>query len=83
MIARQDEHAPNQPARSQPKVEVGRTYHFKLVFKGTTIEWLIDGQPFLSRDDPQPLRGKGHEYFAFANWESDLTFDNLTISPAP
>jgi hypothetical protein len=83
MIARQDEHAPGQPSRTQPKVEVGKTYHHKLVFKGTKIDWLVDGQPFLSRDEPQPLRGKGHEYFGFANWDADLTFDNLTIAPAP
>ena len=38
--------------------------------------------PFLSYDDPQPLEGKGHEYFAFDNWDSDLWFDNLSISPA-
>jgi hypothetical protein len=82
MIARQDEHAPGQPARTQPKVVVGHTYHMKLVFKGTSITWYIDGQEFLTRDDPQPLRGKGHEYFGFNNWESDLTFDNLKITPA-
>ncbi|HEY3353960.1 MAG TPA: family 16 glycoside hydrolase [Polyangia bacterium] len=83
MIARQDEHAPGQPARTQPKVEVGRTYHMKLTFQGPKIEWLIDGQPFLTRDDPQPLRGKGHEYFGFDNWDADVTFDNLKITPAP
>ena len=83
MIARQDEHAPGQPERSAPRVEVGKTYHHKIVFKGTSIVWTVDGQEFLKREDPQPLRGKGHEYFGFSNWDADLTFDNLKISPAP
>jgi hypothetical protein len=81
MIAKQDEHAPGQPARVEPKVEVGKTYHHKITFQGTKITWEIDGQPFLTRDDAQPLRGKGHEYFGVDNWESDLTFDNLVIRP--
>ncbi len=81
MIARQDEHAPGQPSRTTPKVEVGRTYHHKIVFKGTAITWFLDGQEFLKMDDPQPLRGKGHQYFAFSNWDADLTFDNVKISP--
>jgi hypothetical protein len=80
MIARMDEHAPGQPERSAPKVEIGRTYHFKITFQGSSITWDIDGQPFLRRDDPQPLRGKGHEYFGFDNWDADLTFDNLKIT---
>ena len=37
--------------------------------------------PFLMLDDPSPLEGAGHEYFAFNNWETDTWFDNLTITP--
>ena len=29
------------------------------------------------------LAGGGHEYLAFDDWESDVTFDNLRIRPAP
>jgi hypothetical protein len=83
MIAKQDEHAPGQPSRTQPKVEAGRTYHHTVTFKGNAISWLVDGQPFLQREDRDPLRGKGHEYFGLDNWDADLTFDNLKISPAP
>jgi hypothetical protein len=81
MIARQDEHAPGQPSRALPKVEIGKTYHHKIAFKGQSITWELDGQEFLKMNDAQPLRGKGHEYFAFSNWDADLTFDNLKISP--
>jgi len=83
MIARQDEHAPGQPERRLPKVEIGRTYHHTIVFRGTSIVWSIDGQEFLKMNDPNPLRGKGHEYFAFSNWDADLAFDNLKITPLP
>jgi hypothetical protein len=31
--------------------------------------------------DPEPLRGEGHDRFAFNNWESQLYFDNLRIRP--
>ena len=31
--------------------------------------------------DPEPLRGEGHEYFAFNDWETPVCFDNLVIHP--
>jgi hypothetical protein len=66
-----------------PLVEPGRTYHFTVTRKGGRLEWQIDGQPYLSYDDPDPLQGTGHEFFAVNNWESDVYVDNLKIRPAP
>jgi hypothetical protein len=64
-------------------VQLGRTYHWTVQRRGGTIDWKIDGQPFLTWTDPEPLAGVGHEYLAINDWESDVSFDNLRIKPAP
>jgi hypothetical protein len=35
----------------------------------------------LEWDDPDPLAGPGHEYFAFNDWDALVHFDNLVITP--
>jgi hypothetical protein len=83
IIARQSEHGKDVVQRTDRKVEPGRVYHFKIARKGAHIDWFVDDMqtPFLSLDDPQPLEGDSHAFFAFSNWESDLWFDNLRITP--
>lgn len=81
MIARRDEHGPMSVAREDVKVQPGRPYRFKIVRKGREIAWFVDGQPFLAYQDPNPLEGDAHQFFAFNNWESDLYFDDLVIRP--
>ncbi len=66
---------------SEPLVLPGQTYHFTITRKGGTIEWKLNGQPYLAWTDPQPLYGPGHEFFAINDWEADVYFDNLTIRP--
>ena len=68
--------------RPDPKVEPGRTYHWKIVKRGGYIDWQVDGRPFLQYFDPQPLSGPGHEFFAINNWETDVSYDNISIRPA-
>ena len=80
-LCRMDEHADNRKTRGDIKVVKGQTYEFKLRRKGKKVEWFVDGKLFLEMDDPEPLEGDAHSYFGFNNWESDLTFDNLTITP--
>jgi len=31
--------------------------------------------------DSEPLEGRGHDHFGFNNWQSDLWFDNLKVTP--
>lgn len=82
VICRNNEHDDGRKvARTQPVVELGRTYHWTISRRGGALDWRIDGQPFLAWTDPDPLKGSGHEYFAFNNWESEAYFDNLTIRP--
>lgn len=84
-IARGDEHATNVRSRTEPKVEPGKRYHWKIVRKGGHLEWFIDDMstPFLTYDDPKPFSGAGHEYLGFNDWESDVWFDNLSVRKLP
>ena len=83
MIARKDEHGKELVVRTQPRVEPGRRYHWRIVRRGDTIEWFVDDMttPFLRYQDPAPLDGPDNAFFAFNNWESDSWFDDLTVTP--
>jgi hypothetical protein len=83
IIARLDEHGKDVVTRVDPKVVAHQHYHWKIERRGKTLTWWIDDMntPFLVYDDPHPLEGNGHEYFAFNNWETDTWFDNLVVSP--
>jgi hypothetical protein len=84
VICRNNEHDDGRKAaRSDRRVELGRTYHMGVTRKGGTLDWRIDGAPFLSWTDPQPLGGRGHDYLAVDDWEAEVAFDNLQIRPAP
>jgi len=80
-LCRLDEHGGDRKTRADFKVEMGRSYRWKIQRKGNLVEWFVDGKPFLSFDDPAPLEGDRHSYFGFNNWQSDLYFDDLKISP--
>ena len=83
VICRNNEHDEGRKAaRTDRNVEPGRTYHFAITNNGGHIDWRIDGAPFLDWTDPDPLTGKGHEYFAIDDWEAEVLFDNMTIVPA-
>ncbi|MHB1847254.1 MAG: DUF6250 domain-containing protein [Deltaproteobacteria bacterium] len=62
-------------------VEQGRTYHWTIRRQGGTLAWSLDGQPVIQIVDPEPLRGPGHDRFAFSTWDADVFYDNLKISP--
>ncbi len=80
-LARMHEHGEDRQTRREPRVEKGRKYHWRIARKGNHVDWSIDGQPFLSMDDPAPLAGDGHDHFGFQDWEAELHFDNLKITP--
>jgi hypothetical protein len=85
VLVRQDEHAWEHPGgaplRTSPRPEPGRTYHFTVTRRGGTLDWQIDGQPFLHLEDSTPLAGPGHDHFGFTGWETEVAFDNLRIEP--
>jgi len=72
---------PQVPHTRAAHIVPGQTVHFTIIRKGGHIEWDVDGKPFLVRDDPSPLTGPDHAYFAFTGWESRVRFDNLKIQP--
>jgi hypothetical protein len=82
IIGRLGEHdAEVKARRDEPRVEPGRAYRWTITRRGGALDWLVDGQPFLSWTDPEPLVGSKHEYLGFNNWETDVTYDNLRIRP--
>ena len=80
-IARQHEHAADRVTRAEPRIVPGKKYHWTIRRQGRLLTWLVDGQPFLTLDDPDPLRGPAHRHFALSGWESKVHFDNLKIRP--
>jgi hypothetical protein len=80
-IARMNEHGNDRKTRMDTRVVKGQRYHWRISRKGGHIDWQIDGKPFLTYDDPRPLEGSGHSYFGFNDWEAELHFDNLKITP--
>lgn len=79
IIARMDEHADDRKTTRKLKVESGRKYRMRVRRLQNELTWWIDGTLFLTYDDPDPLLGRGHEYFGFNNWEAPVSFDNLVI----
>jgi hypothetical protein len=80
-IARMHEHAADRVTRAEPRVVPGKKYHWTIRRQGRVLTWLVDGQPFLTLDDPDPLRGPALRYFGVSGWESKVFFDNLKIRP--
>ncbi|MFO0695785.1 MAG: hypothetical protein U0230_19645 [Polyangiales bacterium] len=81
VLARMNEHGDDRIVDSSRKVVPGQTYHVVIERRGRRIEASVDGRPLLRMDDPSPLEGRGHDHFAFNNWNSDVHFDNLVITP--
>lgn len=78
-VVRQNEHGRQRETSTEPKVEPGRRYHFTITRSGGELRWEIDGREVLSYEDDAPLRGEGHDHFAFSGWEAQTHFDNLVI----
>ena len=81
VLARMDEHGADRVVGRPLRVEAGRTYRLKVERRANTITFWIDDQEIASMEDSEPLEGRGHDHFAFNNWQSDLWFDNLRITP--
>ena len=81
MIARLDEHSQDRVSNRKRKVEIGKMHHFVAERKGNLVVLKVDGEELIRMDDPEPLWGTGHQHFSFNNWQSELWFDNLKITP--
>jgi hypothetical protein len=81
VLARMDEHGSDRVVGTPRKVEPGHTYRFLIERIGGILTVWVNGNLLLEMDDPEPLRGRGHDHFGFNNWQSDLWFDNLKVTP--
>jgi hypothetical protein len=78
-IARLDEHGKDRVERRPTGATGQRWYRWRIEKKGGQIRWLLDGQPYISFQDPAPLHGPGHNRLAFSNWQNQLRYDNLKV----
>ena len=81
VLARMDEHGTDRVLGEPRKVELGKTHRFRIERRGGILTVWVDDVVLLEMDDSDPLSGRGHDHFGFNNWQSDLWFDNLKITP--
>ena len=81
LIARMDEHANDRAVGPRFPVEQSRTYRMKIERSGQVITAWVDDHKLAEMTDANPLEGRGHDHFAFNNWESEIYFDDLVITP--
>lgn len=80
-IARMDEHGDDRAVGPRNPVVPGQTYRMRIERRGSRITAWANDQELAHMDDAAPLEGRGHDHFAFNDWEADLYFDNLSIQP--
>lgn len=80
-IARMNEHGDDRAVGPRRPVEMSRVYHLRIERQGNRITAWADDVELAHMDDPEPLFGRGHDHFAFNDWDADLWFDNLRIEP--
>ncbi|MEE9376879.1 MAG: DUF1961 family protein [Candidatus Lokiarchaeia archaeon] len=58
---------------------IGRTYHLKIIKRGNSIQFFVDGKNYLNVIDNvfNPENKKG--FFGFRTWKTELWWDNLKI----
>lgn len=81
VLARLDEHGDDRVVGPKKRVEPGRTYHLVAERRGGVLTVTVDGVELLRMDDPDPLEGRGHDHFGFNDWEAEVYFDDLRITP--
>ncbi len=81
VLARMDEHGDDRVEAKSRKVEPGVTYRFRIERIGGTLRVWVDDRILMEMTDSEPLGGRGHDHFGFNNWQSDLWFDNLKVTP--
>ena len=80
IIARLDEHGDDRLIGADGHtVAMGRTYQMALVRTDRRVRWYVDGELFITYDDPDPLVGEGHRHFAFNDWAAPLRFDDVRV----
>ena len=80
IISKLDEHEKNRSEKRKAGLEKGKAYKVKVVRMSNKISWFVNGELFLEYNDATPLKvTDGYSKLSFANWRSDVEFDDLKI----
>ena len=80
IISKLDEHEKNRSEKRNAGLEQGKAYRVRVERKSNKIKWFVDSKLFLEYFDETPLRvSDGYSKLSFANWRSDVEFDDLKI----
>ena len=79
VISKLDEHEKRRSER-KGKLEKEKLYKIKVDRSSNKIKWFVNGELFLEYSDETPLKvSDGFSKLSFANWKSDVEFDDLKI----
>lgn len=79
VISKLDEHEKRRSER-KGKLEKEKLYKIKVERSSSKIKWFVNGELFLEYSDETPLKvNDGYSKLSFANWRSDVEFDDLKI----
>jgi hypothetical protein len=80
-IARLDEHEKTREEKRRGW-EQGKRYRWTVErTNGRDVAFFIDGELVLTYRDEEPLVGPKHNRLGFSNWESEVYYDDLVITP--
>lgn len=79
VIARLDEHGKDRKEMGPTRVVGNRNYRWRIEKNGGALKWYLDGELYMTYDDPNPLDGDGNNRLAFSNWQNRIRYDNLKI----
>ncbi len=82
-IARLDEHEKTR-VEARRGWEKDRKYRWTIErTNGRDVAFSVDGELVLTYRDEEPLVGPKHNRLGFSNWESEVYYDDLVITPLP
>ena len=80
IISKLDEHEKKRSEKRNAGLEKGKLYKVNIERKFSKIKWFVNGELFLEYFDETPLEvTDGYSKLSFANWRSDVEFDDLKI----
>ena len=80
VISKLDEHEKKRAEKRNAGLEKGKVYKVKVERSSNKIKWFVNGELFLEYKDETPLKvSDGFSKLSFANWRSDVEFDDLKI----
>lgn len=81
VLARLNEHGDDRVVGPTRPVEANRDYHMRIERSGGRIAAWVDDELLVEMNDERPLSGTGHDHFGFNDWNAQVYFDDLVITP--